>query len=113
MQARSKGRDARGVAAADSAVLLWAKEGPADVNLAILQARMSSSRLPGKVMAPVLGEPMISRQVERLRRSDRIDALMVATSSDPSDDGLAAYCETILGLGVFRGELDDVLGRFA
>lgn len=81
------------------------------MNLAILQARMSSSRLPGKVMAPVLGEPMIDRQVERLRRSNRIDELMVATSTEASDDPLAAYCE-ILGLEVFRGSLNDVLDRF-
>jgi spore coat polysaccharide biosynthesis protein SpsF len=72
---------------------------------------MSSSRLPGKVMAPVLGEPMIGRQVERLRRAKRIDKLMVATSTDPSDDSLAAYCER-LGLEVFRGSLDDVLDRY-
>ena len=72
---------------------------------------MSSSRLPGKVMAPVLGEPMIGRQVERLRRAAGIDKLMVATSTDPSDDELAAYCKG-LELDVFRGSLDDVLGRF-
>jgi spore coat polysaccharide biosynthesis protein SpsF len=81
------------------------------LNLAILQARMSSSRLPGKVMAPVLGEPMIGRQVERLRCSNRIDELMVATSTDPSDDPLAAYCG-VLGVEVFRGPLDDVLERY-
>ena len=81
------------------------------MNLAILQARMSSSRLPGKVMAPVLGEPMIGRQVERLRRARRIDELIVATSTDPSDDPLAAYCER-LGLAVFRGSLGDVLERY-
>jgi spore coat polysaccharide biosynthesis protein SpsF len=73
---------------------------------------MSSSRLPGKVMAPVLGEPMIGRQVERLRRARRIDELVVATSTDPSDDPLADYCDSI-GLNVFRGSLDDVLGRYS
>jgi len=72
---------------------------------------MSSSRLPGKVMAPVLGEPMIGRQVERLRRAGRIDRLVVATSTDPSDDPLAAYCRS-LELAVFRGSLNDVLDRF-
>ena len=87
------------------------KRGAPALNLAILQARMSSSRLPGKVMAPVLGEPMIGRQVERLRRAKRIDRLVVATSSDPSDDPLAAYCES-LQLTVFRGALDDVLERY-
>ena len=72
---------------------------------------MTSSRLPGKVMAPVLGEPMIGRQVERLRRCARIDRLIVATSTDSSDDALAVYCES-LDLDVFRGSLDDVLGRY-
>ncbi|HEY0650825.1 glycosyltransferase family protein [Phenylobacterium sp.] len=79
--------------------------------LAILQARMSSSRLPGKVLAPVLGEPMIARHVERLRRSQRIDRLVVATSTDPSDTPLAEACER-LALPVHRGDLNDVLGRF-
>jgi len=72
---------------------------------------MTSTRLPGKVMAPVLGEPMIGRQVERLRRARMIDELVVATSADPSDDPLAAYCES-LALPVTRGPLDDVLERF-
>ncbi|HEY2750570.1 glycosyltransferase family protein [Phenylobacterium sp.] len=81
------------------------------MNLAIIQARMTSSRLPGKVMAPVLGEPMIGRQVERLRRARRIDKLTVATSTDPSDEPLASYCES-LGLAVFRGPLADVLERY-
>lgn len=72
---------------------------------------MTSSRLPGKVMAPVLGEPMIGRQIERLRRAGRIDHLVVATSTHESDDSLAAYCEG-LELDVFRGPLDDVLERF-
>ncbi len=81
------------------------------MNLAILQARMSSTRLPGKVLAPVLGQPMIARQVERLRRCRRLDELVVATSTDPSDDALAAY-GAASGLKVVRGDLHDVLGRF-
>ena len=81
------------------------------MNLAILQARMSSTRLPGKVLAPVLGKPMIARQVERLRRSHHIDHLLVATSTDPSDDPLAQACAA-MGVAVFRGDLNDVLGRF-
>jgi spore coat polysaccharide biosynthesis protein SpsF len=87
------------------------QRGP-DLNLAILQARMTSSRLPGKVMAPVLGEPMIGRQLERLARSARIGRIVVATSTDPSDDPLAEYVE---GLGhlVSRGSLSDVLDRFS
>ncbi len=78
---------------------------------AILQARMSSSRLPGKVLAPVLGEPMIGRQVERLRRAKRLSGLTIATSTDPSDDLIEAYARQI-GVDCFRGPLDDVLGRF-
>lgn len=78
---------------------------------AILQARMSSSRLPGKVMKPLAGAPMIERQIERLRRCETLARLVVATSDEPSDDPLAAHVEG-LGVEVFRGSLDDVLGRF-
>ena len=80
--------------------------------LAVLQARMSSTRLPGKVLRPLLGVPMIGRQIERLRRCETLDRLVVATSLDASDDPLAAYCGS-LGVRVFRGSLSDVLGRFA
>jgi spore coat polysaccharide biosynthesis protein SpsF len=79
--------------------------------LAVLQARMSSTRLPGKVMRPILGRPMIGLQVERLRRSARLGRIVVATSDGPEDDPLADYVET-LGLAVHRGERDDVLARF-
>jgi spore coat polysaccharide biosynthesis protein SpsF len=78
---------------------------------AILQARMSSSRLPGKVLADVHGAPMIARQIERLRRSRRISRILVATSVDASDDPLAKAVEA-LGVTVIRGPLEDVLGRF-
>ncbi len=79
--------------------------------LAILQARCSSNRLPGKVLKPLLGEPMIARQIERLRRSRRISRLLVATSTETSDDPLATLCGD-LNVGCFRGSLDDVLDRF-
>lgn len=79
--------------------------------LAVLQARMSSTRLPGKVTAEVAGAPMILRQIERLRRSHRLDRIVVATSSDRSDDGLAAML-ALHDVAVHRGPLDDVLGRF-
>lgn len=80
--------------------------------LAVLQARMSSTRLPGKVMRPLLGEPMIWRQIERLMRCRTLGSLVVATSVDPTDDPLAA-CLEARGVSVFRGDLHDVLGRFA
>ncbi len=79
--------------------------------LGLLQARMSSSRLPGKVMMPILERPMLSLQIERLRRARRLDELVVATSTELSDDPLAALCERE-GVACFRGPLDDVLGRF-
>lgn len=79
--------------------------------LAILQARMSSTRLPGKVLKPILGKPMLVRQLERVRRAGRIDRLIVATSTDPSDDPIEALCRDE-GVEYYRGKLDDVLDRF-
>jgi spore coat polysaccharide biosynthesis protein SpsF len=72
---------------------------------------MSSSRLPGKVMADLAGAPMILRQIERVRRAKRLDQIVVATSTDASDDGLAKALSAE-GIGVYRGPLDDVLARF-
>jgi spore coat polysaccharide biosynthesis protein SpsF len=79
--------------------------------IAILQARMSSSRLPGKVLLPINGEPMIYRQIERIRQASTIDKIIVATSTDTSDDSLVEFL-TKRGIEVFRGSLDDVLSRF-
>ena len=79
--------------------------------VAILQARMSSSRLPGKVMKPLAGRPMVERQIERLRRCETLTRLVVATSEDASDDGLASFLPSI-GVEVYRGPLTDVLGRY-
>jgi len=84
---------------------------PAHKILAVLQARTSSTRLPGKVLMPLLGKPMILRQVERISRSKHIERLVVATSADPSDDQLAELCASV-GVAVFRGQLEDVLDRF-
>jgi spore coat polysaccharide biosynthesis protein SpsF len=79
--------------------------------LAILQARTSSSRLPGKVLKPILGKPMLILQIERVRRAIKIDKLLVATSSDPTDDGIEAICKQH-NIACFRGSLNDVLDRF-
>jgi glutamate-1-semialdehyde 2,1-aminomutase len=79
--------------------------------LAIVQARTSSSRLPGKVLLPLQGVPLILFQLERLRRCSRIDRLVLATSSDPSDDELVDQVAQA-GVAVFRGDLNDVLERF-
>ncbi len=79
---------------------------------AILQARTTSSRLPGKVLADLEGAPMLWRQIERIRRAKLIDHLTVATSDDPSDDALAVMLRE-RGVSMHRGSLDDVLARFA
>jgi spore coat polysaccharide biosynthesis protein SpsF len=79
--------------------------------VAILQARTSSSRLPGKVLCDLAGAPMLARQLERVARARLLDKIVVATSSDPSDDPLARLVGN-LGFALFRGSLDDVLGRF-
>ena len=79
--------------------------------LAIVQARMTSSRFPGKVLAPLAGQPMVIRQLERIQRATTLDGIVVATSRDPSDDELALAVEAF-GVPVVRGSLDDVLARF-
>jgi spore coat polysaccharide biosynthesis protein SpsF len=81
-----------------------------DRAVGVLQARFSSTRLPGKVLAPILGAPMLWRQIERLSRAASLDALVVATSIDSSDDAIAAFC-TERGIACHRGSLDDVLTR--
>jgi spore coat polysaccharide biosynthesis protein SpsF len=78
--------------------------------LGMLQARFSSTRLPGKVLLPLAGEPMLIRQIERIRRARRIDRLIVATSTSASDDPLAELCRS-RNIDCFRGSLEDVLDR--
>jgi len=79
--------------------------------LAILQARVSSTRLPCKVLKPILGAPMILRQIERIKRAEYIDKLILATSTDQSDDELSELCQQH-GIECLRGSLNDVLDRF-
>jgi|SaaInlStandDraft_3_1057020.scaffolds.fasta_scaffold48257_1 spore coat polysaccharide biosynthesis protein SpsF len=81
------------------------------VIIAILQARVSSSRLPSKVLRLLLGEPMIIRQIERESNISCIDKLVVATSKERSDDPLVELLEN-RGIEVFRGSLNDVLDRY-
>jgi spore coat polysaccharide biosynthesis protein SpsF len=78
---------------------------------AILQARMSSTRLPGKVLKPILGKPMLVQQIERIKRSILIDNIIVATSDDSSDDEIEYLCKS-LDIKCFRGSLHDVLARY-
>jgi len=80
--------------------------------LAIIQARMSSSRFPGKVLADLDGLPMIVFMARRVAKCPSIDGVIVATSDESSDDPLAETCRAN-ELTVFRGPLNDVLQRFA
>ena len=79
--------------------------------IAILQARCSSTRLPNKVLKPILNKPMIQWQVERLKQSKNIDKLIVATSNQRSDLPLVKLCDE-LSIPVFQGSLNNVLERF-
>jgi spore coat polysaccharide biosynthesis protein SpsF len=78
--------------------------------VALLQARASSTRLPGKVLRPLFGVPMLARQIERVQRATRIDRLLIATSDHGSDDAIAALGRS-LDIAVHRGSLNDVLDR--
>ena len=79
--------------------------------IAILQARMTSSRLPGKVLKPIVGQSMLSLQVERTKCSQLIDELIIATSTEDSDQPIQDWCikNTIK---CFRGNLNNVLERY-
>lgn len=78
---------------------------------ALIQARMSSNRLPGKVLLPLAGKPVIEWVVERCRASSIIDRVVVLTSTDPSDDVLESWCLE-KDVACYRGDLDDVLSRY-
>lgn len=78
--------------------------------VASIEARMSSSRLPGKVLADIGGAPALGRLLSRLRRCRSLDGVVLATSQAPDDDPLAAWARRE-GLPCHRGSLDDVLDR--
>jgi spore coat polysaccharide biosynthesis protein SpsF len=80
-------------------------------SIAIIQARMSSSRLPGKVMLNVGDRPMLEWVVERTRRAQYINEVVVATTIDPSDDPVFRFCRE-KGYRVGRGSVHDVLDRY-
>lgn len=80
--------------------------------VAIIQARTSSSRLPGKALKLISGVPMIVFMLRRVARATLLDHVMVATSVEESDDSLAAALAQY-GYDCFRGDLQDVLGRYA
>lgn len=78
---------------------------------AIIQARMGSTRVPGKVLLDIRGHPMLWHVVNRVRQVRSLDQVLVATSDGSSDDPIAAFCEQE-GIPCFRGSEDDVLDRY-
>jgi spore coat polysaccharide biosynthesis protein SpsF len=78
--------------------------------VAVTQARVASSRLPGKVLADIAGEPMLVRVVERARRAGALHEVVVATTTDPADDSIAELCAG-RGYPCERGSALDVLDR--
>jgi len=79
--------------------------------VAIIQARMGSSRLPGKVLAQLGDATMLAQVIRRLRMARRVDEIVVATSTAAADDDVVREAGR-LGAGVHRGSETDVLGRF-
>lgn len=77
----------------------------------IVQARMTSTRLPGKVLKKVLGKPLLSFQIERMRRVKLADELVIATTTNESDQPLIDLCAS-LNVPCFRGSEEDVLARY-
>ncbi len=72
---------------------------------------MGSTRLPGKVLQPILGEPMLKRMLERVQRAKKLDAIVVATTDTSADDATEELAKSV-GVGVFRGSEHDVLDRY-
>lgn len=79
--------------------------------IAIIQGRMTSSRLPGKILADIAGQPMLRRVYARTSRAATVTETIFATTSDPSDDPVAEYCAWS-GIPFTRGSLYDVLDRY-
>jgi spore coat polysaccharide biosynthesis protein SpsF len=79
--------------------------------VAIIQARMGSSRLPGKVLLDIVGQPMLARVVARTARATSVHRVLVATTTDASDDPVVATCHS-MGISYTRGNLHDVLDRY-
>jgi spore coat polysaccharide biosynthesis protein SpsF len=77
----------------------------------IVQARMTSTRLPGKVLREVLGKPLLEYQIERLLRVKLADGIVIATTVNQVDDSIVELCNR-LGISYFRGSEKDVLARY-
>jgi spore coat polysaccharide biosynthesis protein SpsF len=79
--------------------------------VAIIQARMAASRLPGKVLKELGHQPVLGWMIARTRRAELINEVVIATTTDPSDDPVAAYCHQN-GIKFTRGNMQDVLDRY-
>jgi len=77
----------------------------------IVQARMTSTRLPGKVLKTVLGKPLLEYQIERLKRIKLADEIVIATTTNDTDQPIVDLCER-LSVAYFRGSEEDVLARY-
>ena len=78
---------------------------------AYIQARMGSTRLPGKVLKKVLNKPLLEFLVERLSQCEEIDEIIILTTNQPADDCIASFCEE-RSIALFRGSENDVLQRY-
>jgi len=78
---------------------------------AIIQARMGSTRLPGKVLKKVLGKTLLEYQIERVKRAKTIDEIIIATTTKESDDPIVQLCQQ-LSIPYYRGSEEDVLSRY-
>jgi spore coat polysaccharide biosynthesis protein SpsF len=76
----------------------------------VVQARLSSTRLPGKVLLPAAGKPLLEHMLERVRAARQADHVVVATTTDPSDEAIVQLCEQ-LGVDCYRGHPSDCLDR--
>jgi spore coat polysaccharide biosynthesis protein SpsF len=81
------------------------------MTVAIIQARMSSTRLPNKVLMKINNRPLLDYMIERVKCAKSVDKVVVATSADISDDSIANFCRDNNVL-CFRGSLEDVLDRY-
>jgi spore coat polysaccharide biosynthesis protein SpsF len=78
---------------------------------AIIQARMGSTRLPGKVLKKVLGKTLLEYQIERVKRAKTIDEIIIATTTKESDDRIVQLCQQF-SISYYRGSEEDVLSRY-
>ncbi|MFH2106795.1 MAG: glycosyltransferase family protein [Candidatus Micrarchaeota archaeon] len=77
----------------------------------IIQARMGSTRLPGKIMKEIAGRPILWHVIERVKRSKKISSIVIATTTNHEDDQVERFCKDNR-LFLFRGSMDDVLDRY-